>query len=145
MSRRALLALVLLLAGCASAPTPVGEAIEGSPSVAEALARPEQVRGARVRWGGLIVAVENQADGTLVEVVARDLNEQGKPLSDEGSGGRFLARVKGFLDPELYTRGRRFTVTGTLGDPQTRTIGNYPTPIPWSMRNATTCGNGSGW
>jgi outer membrane lipoprotein len=125
-----LAALVLLMSACASAPKPVGEDIKGSPSVGEALAQPLSAKGAQVRWGGVIVSVENQADATLVEVVARDLDERGKPKSDEASSGRFLARVQGFLDPEVYTRGRRFTVNGTVGEPVTRTIGNYPYRYP---------------
>jgi outer membrane lipoprotein len=130
MMRLWLLASALLISACASAPKPVGEAIKGSPGVAEALAQPARFQGERVRWGGVIVAVENQADATLVEVVARELDERGKPASGEASAGRFIARIKGFLDPEVYARGRRFTVSGTLDEPVTRTIGSYPYRYP---------------
>jgi outer membrane lipoprotein len=122
--------LSMFLAACASAPKPVGGAIEGSPGIAEALARPEQTKGARVRWGGAIVAVENRADVTLVEVVGRELNEQGKPERVERSSGRFIARIQGFIDPEVYSRGRLFTVTGTVAEVTTRTIGDYPYRYP---------------
>jgi outer membrane lipoprotein len=128
-----LLALTLLMTACASAPKPVGGPVEGSPSVKQALAQPERYKGARVRWGGLIVGVENKVDSTLVEVVSRDLDEQGKPEAKDGgeaTPGRFLARIEGFLDPELFSRGRRFTVNGTIADFISRTIGEYPYTYP---------------
>lgn len=129
MRRAWIIGLMVLLTACAAGPKPVGGPIEGSPTLRKVLSDPEAFRGERVRWGGVIVGVQNQPKDTVVEVVARELDEQGKPQSGD-EGGRFLAEVPGFLDPEVYAPGRLFTVTGMLDHPVTRNIGDYPYRYP---------------
>jgi outer membrane lipoprotein len=129
MRRVLIMGMTVLLAACASGPRPVGGPIEGSPDLRRVLSDPEAFRGQRVRWGGVIVSVQNQPKDSVVEVVARELDDDGKPQSDE-EGGRFLAEVPGFLDPEVYAPGRLFTVTGMLDRPVTRNIGDYPYHYP---------------
>lgn len=80
----------------------------------------------RVRWGGSIAGVENRASETWLEIVARPLNSSGRPSAGDESFGRFIAKVKGFLDPAVYATGRLVTVAGIVGGGLTRTIGEYP-------------------
>jgi len=122
---------VMVLAGCAS-PLPVAlqEAPPNSPDVAQVRADPGRFVGAQVRWGGSIAAVENRADETWLEVVHRPLGSSGRPADTDRSAGRFLARVKGFLDPAVYTQGREVTLGGTVAQPVTRNIGQYPYAFP---------------
>jgi outer membrane lipoprotein len=118
--------LALALAGCASdIPRPIREAPAGDISLVQALKNPEQHRGARVRWGGAITAVENRRDETWIEIVERPLEENGQPRTTDKSAGRFLARVQGFLDPAIYAPKRLVTATGTLDGNSTRTIGEH--------------------
>jgi len=63
--------LALSLAGCASdIPRPIREAPADDIAFAQALKNPEQHRGAAVRWGGAIAAVENRRDETWIEIAS---------------------------------------------------------------------------
>jgi outer membrane lipoprotein len=133
MSVRWLSAVVLvgLLGGCATnVPEAVRAAPPGNPMVAEVRANPQQFVGTEVRWGGTIADVKNGKTDTEIEIVDRPLESSGRPLDTDKSGGRFIARIKGFLDPVVYGRGRDFTVTGTLAPPEKRSIGEYQYTFP---------------
>ncbi len=127
----ALLSAVLAAGGCASnVPREISEPVPGSPSVAQAAATPEPVAGAQVRWGGIIAGVENLADVTVLELVAKELGAFGRPRETDASDGRFLARVPGFLDPKVYAPDREVTVFGTLAGRERRSIGERPYEYP---------------
>lgn len=119
----------LLMAGCAgNVPKAIRESPPG-PSVAEARAQQGPI-GARVRWGGNIAKVENHATETWIEIVERSLESDGRPRQEDRSGGRFLARITGFLDPAVYAVGRQMTVAGMLTELITRPIGEFPYTFP---------------
>lgn len=127
MYRRWLLfAVVPVLAACA---TPLPEAIREPPpgdlSITEVRGNVEAYIGDRVRWGGTITGVENRAQETWIEVVARPLEGSGRPSESGDSLGRFIAQVEGFLDPAVYREGREVTVAGTVEGELTRPIGEY--------------------
>src|SRR5581483_12094141 len=88
-------------------------------------ANPDSYSGRHVRWGGTIAGVENGKAETRVEVVARELDRDGRPQPTNRSSGRFIARVEGFLDPAAYRKGREVTVAGTVDGSTTRKIGEY--------------------
>lgn len=113
------------LAGCATSPDAIPDPGRDSPSLADVRQAPEDYRGERVRWGGTIAGVENRADTTVVEVVARELERDGRPTDTDGSPGRFLAVVDGFLDPAIHEKGRSFTVTGTVAGTESRRVGEH--------------------
>ncbi len=120
----------LLLAACASqVPRAVSEPPPHSPSIAEARAN-QGPAGAQVRWGGTIAKVENRKTETWIEIVERPLDDNGRPRQVDQSGGRFLARADGFLDPAIYSTGRQVTVAGTLQEVITRPIGDYTYTFP---------------
>ena len=122
---------VAVLGGCTTpVPQVIREPLPGSIAVAEARAHPQAHIGERVRWGGTIVKVENRQADTGVEVVSRPLSEGGRPLQTDHTGGRFIASFNEFLDPAVYTEGRRLTVVGTLVDTVTRSIGEHPYRFP---------------
>lgn len=115
-----------LLAGCASdLPQAIREAPAEAIALATALKNPEGLRGSAVRWGGAIASVENRRDETWIEIVERPLYRDGEPRVTDRSGGRFLAEMKGFLDPAVYIRGRLVTVAGTLDGTVSRKIGEH--------------------
>jgi outer membrane lipoprotein len=125
------LLLSLALAGCASdIPRPIREAPAENITLPQALQHPEQHRGAAVRWGGAIAAVENRRDATWIEVVERSLDADGQPRHTDTSAGRFLARVDGFVDPTIFTPKRQVTVAGSLDGNSTHTIGEHPYTYP---------------
>ena len=123
--------LLLVLGACATnIPDAIREPPPGDLSVAEVRRDPNAHIGRHVRWGGTIAGVENKKTETLLELVARDLDSDGRPRMTDRSPGRFLARVDGFLDPAVYANGREMTVAGTLEGVTTRTIGEYTYRYP---------------
>ncbi len=127
----ALLLAALWFGGCTVTPQALEPPPErDAPNVSTAAETPEEYRGVRVRWGGTIAGVENRADSTLVEVVARPLGRDSRPRGDDRSEGRFLAVIPGFLDPAIYEEGRELTVAGTLDGIEERPVGDYPYHYP---------------
>lgn len=120
----ALLALISVLAGCASTtPEKVRQAPEPDLGLEEVRADSVRFQGAAVRWGGVIVKTENLPDVTRVELVYRPLTRGGRPLETDRSSGRFVAMVPAFLDPVVYAAGRELTVHGKIQDMQAGQIG----------------------
>lgn len=122
----------LLLGGCASnVPDSIRHAPASAVSPAEARADATRLQGVIVRWGGVIAGVENRRDTTELDIVARPLAGDGSPLErDVPKLGRFIARITGFLDPEVYKPGREITVRGPFTGIETRPIGDYPYRYP---------------
>jgi outer membrane lipoprotein len=122
----------LILAGCAS--TSVPEAISIAPagdiSVEEVQQQKDRFVDNKVRWGGSIISVQNHAKETRIEILSRNLSKAGKPREETKSGGRFIARIPGFLEPEEFPKDRLMTVTGTLKEVLEQPVGNYPYPYP---------------
>ena len=110
-------ALCVLLCACA---TPVFRDVDNAVAVAASDVQqdPEAFRGAEVVWGGRIVAVENRAETTEVEVVAYPLDRDQQPMPEEPSQGRFMLVLPGFVEPLDYAAGRHLTVHGALAGTQ---------------------------
>jgi outer membrane lipoprotein len=123
---------MLLLAGCAtsSAPSLIRTPPFGNPSVGEVRASIDKFTGSAVRWGGKIAKVENRKADTLIIIVDQELERGGRPYEGSASGGRFMARVEGFLDPAIYTSGKLMTVAGTVEGEATRPIGEFMYRMP---------------
>lgn len=142
-----LLLLLFTLYACTSpVPEAVRKAPEGSPSLPTVNSAPERYLNANIRWGGTIAHVQNLPGETRIEIVARELNRDGKPKEYDRSEGRFIAVFNAFLDPAIYATDRNLTVvgqvTGTeekrLGDmeyryPVVKVLSHYlwPKPIPY--------------
>lgn len=108
------IALLILLAGCASTPDLFPEGLR-QPSPQQLAGAPRSVpQGQRMTWGGVIVEVSNLPDRTVLEVLAYPLNRSGRPDTDATPMGRFLADREGFLEPRDYAPGREVTVSGPL-------------------------------
>jgi len=118
------------LAGCASVPEPLRAGPEQSPDAAAVRLAPEQYRGSAVRWGGVIVAVENGPTQSEVEVVSRPLGSNTRPLETDQTAGRFIARIGGFIDPVNFSAGREISVVGVVEGVEQRKIGSYPYSYP---------------
>jgi outer membrane lipoprotein len=128
---RLLSGILLLTAGCAAqSPDLIRNPSFKTPPVADVRARPEAYQGVKVRWGGEVIAVENRAKESWVEVLSRPLESGGRPREGERQQGRILVQVGRFLDPEEYGKGRAFTVTGRLVGSVQRKIGGYPYLYP---------------
>jgi outer membrane lipoprotein len=118
---------VIALSGCA--PTHVPLEIRTSPDldpgVEQVRAGIERYEGTKVRWGGAIASVENKENETWIEVVAATLDGSGRPRTLDASEGRFLVRIDGFLDPQIYAAHRELTVYGEVDGLVERPIGEH--------------------
>ncbi|MDH3452010.1 MAG: Slp family lipoprotein [Gammaproteobacteria bacterium] len=119
----------LAVSSCASTPDPIRDAEDGPPLgvVREA---PQRFIGERVRWGGTIANVENDAEQTRVYIVARELQSSGRPARSDFSTGRFVALLAGFHDPVILAPGRELTVVGVLHEAMRGTIGEFDYVYP---------------
>jgi outer membrane lipoprotein len=125
-----LVALVLVSACASTVPEPIRRAPPTDVRAAEVQRAPESYRGTLVRWGGPIVAVHNLKDETRIEIVSRRLDANGRPLAEDRSEGRFIARVSGFLDPAVHSTGREITVTGRVEGKTEQQIGEFAYTYP---------------
>lgn len=121
-------AAVLALTGCAGvALKPPGPYADLSPQDAVAT----QYIGARVRWGGELIATKPQAKRTCFVVLALPLSASGEPREARTrSLGRFVACSPGFYDPALYAKGRQITIAGDITRFETRKVGGYAYRMP---------------
>lgn len=127
--RNLLLAILpLFLIGCAS--TSPLESIEHNTPIEEVLQNSESHQGEEVRWGGTIASVKNKQGETWIEIVSRDLKSNGRPKRGDTSGGRFIAKVVGFLEPEIYKKGRMVTVQGEVSGSEAGFIGTHAYTFP---------------
>ena len=125
---RLLVAVFLLLGGCATIPAPLKSGSFAAISLQAA--QSGQGIGQRVRWGGSIESTQPRQSDTCLQIVSRPLDDSARPEHTDQSPGRFIACIPGFLDPAIYAKGRDVTVTGTLQPPETRRIGEFPYVFP---------------
>jgi outer membrane lipoprotein len=123
-------AAALLLAGCATVPEDLQPVPEVQPGLNEVVQDPDRFVGSAVVWGGTIAAVSNLADGTLLEIVARPLGRDQRPVSGDRSDGRFRAFFPGFLDPQVHAPLREVTVRGAVAGIREDMVGAFPYSFP---------------
>ncbi|MBD3666703.1 MAG: Slp family lipoprotein [Kangiella sp.] len=123
-------AMAGLLAACANVPESIELDKANRVDFAQVAQSPATYAGEEVRWGGVIARVENLEKDTLIEVVNLPLDRQARPVKDSQTGGRFIARVPGFLDPMIYQKGKEITFVGMLGEPMPGKVGKHEINFP---------------
>jgi outer membrane lipoprotein len=122
----------LFLFACAA---PISDAIlkdvDETATLERIMKNPDALRGRTVLLGGVIVSVENEQGLTTLEIFEEPLDGRRRPSTDpDKSSGRFMAEVKGFLDPAIYAKGRQITVAGrvkgSVSKPLDKTTYAYP-------------------
>jgi outer membrane lipoprotein len=124
-------AALLALAACAPAPIykPAADAVTAAPfQVAQS---PEQFAHRQVIWGGRIVAVNNLADHSEVEMLAYPLDSSQRPKANDSGNGRFIAVMPGYVEPLDYPAGALMTISGSLSGSRAGQVGqaNYTFPL----------------
>jgi outer membrane lipoprotein len=120
---------IALLAGCATIPPP----LQGTyTNVTTASAQQGGAGGNRVRWGGEIIKTEPGPQETCFYLMSHPLDSEARPELGNGSEGqgRFVACRSGFYDPEVFTRGRELTVTGTINGTLSQKVGGFDYAYP---------------
>lgn len=124
------------LTACAGLPSAVRNVPVEDVSYKEASQNLDRYKGTSVRWGGLIIDVDNQENYTLVQVLSYPLNFYGRPQVTKPSEGRFVIKSSEFLDPAIYEKDREITVAGALEGNIDRTVGNKTVHVPLIMSAA---------
>ncbi|HET6432203.1 Slp family lipoprotein [Dyella sp.] len=124
-------AAMLALAACAPAPIykPSTDAVAAVPF--EVARSPERFANGSVIWGGRVVAVNNLADHSEIEVLAYPLDKSQRPKVSDSGNGRFIAVIKGFVEPMAYPDGALITVSGKLDGSRAGRVGaaDYVFPL----------------
>jgi outer membrane lipoprotein len=126
------LAAMSLLAGCAHVISKeVLREVDTSVSFVQLSKDPEAYIGKTVLFGGDVIETQNLSGKTLVVVLQRPLGSRGEPSAGDVSEGRFIIQTPGFLDPAIYSPGRKLTVAGTVAGKEVRPLGEieYTYPI----------------
>ena len=112
--KRHFMLLFLCLTACRNLP-PV---IENSPvidvSYDQAKQNSKNYTNAPVRWGGVILNIENKQPFSLAQVLLFPLNSTGRPNLDKPSQGLFMLKSAEILDSAVYSKGSELTIAGTL-------------------------------
>ncbi|MDN5753523.1 MAG: Slp family lipoprotein [Nitrosospira sp.] len=130
MKRYLLLSCLLLMGACSGLPERVRNVPVSDVSYVQARQNLSSYKGTSVRWGGVIVDVENEENFTLVEVLSYPQSSYGRPQLRKESGGRFVIQSSEFLDPAVYAKDKEITVAGTIEGDVERVIGKKRIRMP---------------
>jgi len=131
MRRAGLLLLAMLFGGCVTAfPDDAVRGVDRSVTVEGLRAAPAAPVGTRVILGGEILVTHPRIGETEIEVLSRPLRSDDSPERSDRSDGRFLVRTAAFLDPAVYSTGRRLSALGTVIGDEERKIGDLPYRYP---------------
>ncbi|MCG6891976.1 MAG: Slp family lipoprotein [Desulfobacteraceae bacterium] len=104
----------VLVASCAVMPQPLTrEALPDLPFPI-LVQRAGSYAGNTVILGGYVIEVRQTAGESRLVAIQAPLGLGQKPRSKDLSRGRLIVHYAGFLDPEVYERGRKITVGGRL-------------------------------
>ncbi|MBB1125699.1 Slp family lipoprotein [Thiospirillum jenense] len=121
------LLILTLTGGCVTSPIPAQ--LNHQPvrniELTAVQQHPTAFIGQAVRWGGQILRIINHRQQSEIELLAYPLDQSGYPQLNRAGLGRFIAKVTGFIDPNVYAAERLLTVVGAVDATQTGNIGEY--------------------
>ncbi|MEQ1530062.1 MAG: Slp family lipoprotein [Methylococcales bacterium] len=133
--KRYLFTICLFLTACANIPPTIENAPAYDISYSQATQAINNFKGAPVRWGGIIVDVQNEQTFSQLQILFYPLNRYGRPQLDQANAGRFVVKSNDFLDPAIYTKNLEITVAGTLNGDVEQVIGNKTLRLPLLSAN----------
>ncbi len=126
-----LLATTLCLAGCATVISRDSlSLVDRGISFGELRREPQRYAGKVLLLGGGIAGVRNTSDGGELEVVQFPTDESGEITDTSATGGRFIAKSSGFLDPALYQAGLLVTLVGEVQGKRVMLLDNVEYTYP---------------
>ncbi len=109
------LSALFMTAGCAPPfPKETLDKVNRNVSFLELRKEPEKFKGTWVMLGGMILASKYSKEGTLLEILQRPLETDGRPHQTDSTEGRFLVQSDTFLDSAVYHEGRLITVVAEV-------------------------------
>lgn len=122
---------IFFVYGCAGV---ISENIRGQVNEATTLKvvreSPAKHNDEMVLWSGEIIGAKNEKEGTLIEVLQKPADFDGRPKRVDTTEGRFLAIYKGYLDVAIYKKGREVSVAGRLKGQRVLPLGEIEYTYP---------------
>ncbi|MGL4682373.1 MAG: Slp family lipoprotein [Hafnia alvei] len=116
----------LLLSGCVTIPDSIkGTSATPQQNFVAVHNAPDLYVGQESRFGGTVVNVINQKDATMLEIAVMPLDDTARPILNQPSVGRLIAKSATFLDPVDF-KGQLVTVVGPLTGSVDGKIGKTP-------------------
>ena len=122
-------AFATLLAACATQPPIDATNARAEWSPVDAANAPRSA-GQDVLWGGMIVAVDNLADSSEIEVLAYPLDKKQRPMLKAPTQGRFIAVLPGYVERFDFPEGRFLTLRGSVAGMREALIDERPYLYP---------------
>jgi len=94
------------------------------------LKNPDANKGKMILWSGVIINSVNLKEGTMIKVLQKPADTQGRPKDVDDSEGRFLALYPGYLDVAIYSQGRKVTVAGEVQGERIQRLGEIEYTYP---------------
>ncbi len=94
------------------------------------LENPDAYVGDIVLWGGSIIETKSLKMGTEIIVLEIPLGRGERPMRAKRSRGRFIAMSSKFLDPAIYSAGRRLTLAGQVTGKKDLALGEMTYTYP---------------
>ena len=130
LTRLALPAVLLTLAACAPAPIYKTTGMAAMATPAQVAQTPERFSNSGVVWGGRIVKVDVFSDHSEIELLAYPLDSSQRPKANDSGNGRFIAVVRGYLEPLSYPAGALMTIDGKLNGARAGKVGEADYVFP---------------
>ncbi len=123
--------MALLLQGCSYAISPaVSRTADRAITFKHIQADPSSFRGKTVILGGLIAQVRTVKNGTLIEIVQKELDYWGKPRRTDRTGGLFIVHQPRALDALVFAPGREITIAGEVAGTEERSLSESAVMYP---------------
>ncbi len=120
-----------MASGCASViSTGVLERVNSDITFEALKKAPQSHKGEVVLLAGVIVDTTLTPTGATLEIYQTGMDWENRPKNPDRSEGRFLAEYQGFLDPEIYSRGRQVTVAGKILGVKVKKLGEMDYAYP---------------
>jgi len=108
------LLISLLLSACSVLPPVFNDSNIKNLSYTQVMGSNGNLEGALVRWGGVIIGLENNESQSTLKVMYYPIDRYGRPDIDSSSEGYFVINSPEPLDSKQYTEGRELVAVGVI-------------------------------
>ncbi|MDA8621096.1 Slp family lipoprotein [Psychrosphaera sp.] len=117
---------IVIISGCASYPETVSVPENTNLVPFSSInADDNSLIGEQARWSGVIAEVKNESNRTRLDVLYYPARGTGRPDLKEDPQGRFRVYADGFLDPQVFKKGKSVTALGEIKDSESQKIDEF--------------------